>query len=144
MRNEAKVKENGWEARYYYLRFSEDDVVGQDHVFINNRDLDPDLGVASVCVLKLKGNGQAVYSRGISFWPRLGFRRKAGRNVALGRAIMAAEHSQSSQPLRDATAYRPRLVDVLFDQCSLPYLYLAEYQPELTDYERKLFKLDGG
>lgn len=121
MRNQVKLKKAGVEdeVRYYYLRFGQ----GAENV--------PDgyLGVATICLVPFGG----VICRGIAFCsPPDQFKKRLGRNIALGRAIKAFCNACSSERIPEGTSagvLKYRFMD-----------FLSTYSPKLTNYEQRLME----
>ena len=146
MKNQAKLKE--WELgewitrppkeeggdsteewrgaeRYYYLRFGKGALKVPDGF----------LGVATVCLIPFRSCAEGVmgYVRGISFCnPKDQFIKKKGRAIALGRAIKAYQHGETSEPIPWKTP-----AGILHTQGYMPFF--SEFNPELIEYEQRLF-----
>lgn len=124
MKNEAKIK--GWgledKVRFYYLKLG------------RNENGQATEGVATVCVIGgAKGESAMHPVRGVAFCsPKDQFVKKSGRAIALGRAIKAIETHLCSEPISKSTPAGVLLYS--------GWGWLSEFNPELTDYETKLFQ----
>lgn len=114
MRNDKKVKQNGWEPRFYYIRSQ------------NSR------AVATVCLIQIKiEQWGSIFVRGAAFCdPHDQFVRKVGRAKALGRAIQAIE--------------RPELTIMVppkfYDWFTAAPARLGHYDVRLTDHELRMYQ----
>lgn len=93
-------------------------------------------GTTAVCLL-LQGDDRQLVARGISICSnRDNFNKRLGRNIALGRALLAYFNGHDSMPImpsRFTTQEYTKYVTLM-----KIYQYKSTYMPTLIDIERKM------
>ncbi len=119
MRNSEKVKRNKWQPKFYYERLPVD---------LTDKKCIYQVGVMTNCIIRV---GEVIV-KGIAWCdPRDQFRRKTGRDKALGHAIQAIEHQKSVNP---ATKNMRVIIDPVRE---IPK-FLSNWNIEPNDMERRL------
>ena len=124
MKNQAKLKNWGLEEKYYYLKFGAQP--GTPIFAIG--------GIATVCVIPAAHNpGGVIYARGVSFCnPKDTLIKKKGRNIALGRAVLAIEKCENND-------YISKTTPAIILSKNLGWVALSVWGAALTDFEKRLF-----